>query len=572
MRLKITQSKNARSLYVIKSFRANGKNTSKIVEKLGTYDELLRKLNGQDPIAWAKAYIEELNRKDKEENRKIMVQYSPAKLIAKDEQHSFNAGYLFLQQIYHQLKLHDICRTIADKYKFSFSLDAVLSRLVYGRILFPASKSATCQLSARFIEQSNFELQHIYRALEVIAKETDFIQSELYKNSLALGKRNCGVLYYDCTNYFFEIEQEEGLKQYGYSKEHRPNPLVQMGLFMDGDGIPLAFDIHAGNTNEQVTLTPLEQKILDDFGVSKFVVCTDAGLASYDNRRFNDRCDRAFITTQSIKTLKAYLKEWALHPAGWRLMGGNGPERYDISTLDEQKDRENTYYKERWINENGLEQKLIVTYSIKHREYQREVRNGQIERAAKLIGTRPGKLKKCGPNDCKRFIAKTTITADGEVAEKTLFSIDTDIIAAEEAFDGFYGTCTNLEDEAPAIMTAVHRRWEIEECFRILKSEFKARPVYLSRDDRIRAHFVTCFIALSIYRFLEKKLSGRFTCRQIIQGLRDMNFLEIPGDGFVPNYTRSDFTDALHAAFGFRTDYQILSKSQFKKISAATKK
>ena len=570
MRLGYSRSKNSTSLYVIKSIYENKKHSTKIVEKLGTIDELKEKLNGQDPIEWAKQYIEELNLKDKEDKRKIMVQYSPTKLIAKNEQNSFNGGYLFLQQIYHQLKLHNICCEITDKYKFSFNLDSILSRLVYGRILFPSSKLTTYQLSDKFIEPPFFDIHHIYRALEVIAKETDFIQSEVYKNSLKLSERNDRILYYDCTNYFFEIEQEEGIKQYGYSKEHRPNPLVQMGLFMDGDGIPLAFDIHAGNTNEQVTLTPLEKKILNDFKMSKFVVCTDAGLASYDNRRFNDRNDRAFITTQSIKTLKKHLKEWSLDTTGWHLANDN--RIYDITELDKKKDRDNTYYKERWINENGLEQKLIVTYSIKSKDYQREIRNAQVERASKLMKTYPSKLKKNGPNDYKRFIEKINVTADGDAADKEFYNLDMQLIVQEEIFDGFYGICTNLDDDAPSIIAVNHRRWEIEECFRIMKNEFKARPVYLSRDDRIKAHFTTCFLALTLYRLLEKQLCCRFTSHEILQGLREMTFHEITGDGYIPTYTRTNFTDALHEIFGFRTDYQIISKRQMKKICISTKK
>ena len=569
MRLSLSKSKNATSLYVIKDVVEKNKRTTKIVEKLGTYDELLKKLNGEDPIEWAKKYIEELNKKEKEENSKIMVQYSPTKLIEKEKQVSFNGGYLFLQKIYHELGLHRICTEISNRHKFSFNLDSILSRLLYGRIIFPSSKLSTYNLSSRFLEKPDFDIQHIYRALEVISKETDFIQSELYKNSQKLSKRNSGILYYDCTNYFFEIEQEQGLKQYGYSKEHKPNPIVQMGLFMDGDGIPLAFSITKGNTNEQLTLKPLEQKILDDFKLSRFVVCTDAGLASNDNRKFNDKGDRAFITTQSIKKLKKHLKEWALSKDGWRLSGDN--KVYDISDIDEEKFIEKTFYKERWIKENGLEQKLIVTYSIKYRDYQRKIRNRQIERALKVIETNPSKLKKSHQNDYKRFIGKTSVTPDGEVADKDLYNIDLEVIAKEEVYDGFYGVCTNLEDEASEIIKVNHRRWEIEECFRIMKSEFKARPVYLTRDDRIEAHFTTCFLAMVLYRYLEKRLDSKFTCSEIVEGLRDMNFYEIPGDGYIPTYMRTDFTDALHEVFGFRTDYQIIKNRQMKKIFKDTK-
>ena len=570
MRLQISKSKNASSLYVTKSIYVNGVSTSKVVEKLGTYDELKEKLNGEDPIEWAKAYVAELTRKEKEEKREVLVRYSPAKQIDKDEQKTFNGGYLFLQQIYHQLGLSKISKVISDKYKFTYNLDSVLSRLVYSRIIFPASKLATFEQSKLFMEHPEFELQHVYRSLEVLAKESDYIQSELYKNSLKICDRNKGILYYDCTNYFFETEQEDGLRQYGVSKEHRPNPIVQMGLFMDGDGFPLAFCINKGNTNEQVTLKPLEKKIISDFGLSRFVVCTDAGLASVANRKFNDIQDRAFITTQSTKKLKASLRKWALDPTGWKMSGSD--VLYDLTELNEDSNLDLTFYKERWIKEKDLEQKLIVTFSTKYQKYQQSIRNRQVERAQKVIDTNPGKLKKCNSNDYKRFISKSHCTENGEVAENESYSIDTDLIAGEAAYDGFYAVCTNLDDDASAIIKVNQRRWEIEESFRIMKSEFKARPVYLQRDDRIEAHFTTCFISLMIYRILEKKLGEKYTCHDIVTGLRDMNFFEITGEGYLPTYTRTDLTDDLHDAFGFRTDYQIVNTKQMKKIFKDTKK
>lgn len=569
MRLKVSKSKNAASLYVIKSTYINGVHSSKIVEKLGTYDELLEKLGGQDPYEWAEEYIAELNKQEKENKRKIMVPYSPNKLIPKGEQRSFNGGYLFLQKIYHELKLDKMCRDIAKKYKFSYDLDSILSRLVYARVIYPSSKLSTYQLSSRFMEQPSFDLHQIYRALEIIAKEADSIQASLYSNSLAVSKRNTRVLYYDCTNYFFEIEQESGIKQYGYSKEHRPNPIVQMGLFMDGDGVPLAVHIGKGNTNEQLTLKPLEKKILSDFNCSKFIVCTDAGLASNSNRQFNNQGERAFITTQSVKKLKKHLKEWALSPEGWHLPDDSSI--YSLDKLDEEKDLEKTFYKERWMVEDGLEQKLIVSFSFKYQNYQRKVRNNQIERACKVLNTNLGKLNKVNQNDYKRFIKKTSVTPEGEVASKALYEIDNSVIQKEEAFDGFYAVCTNLDGDAAAVLTVNKRRWRIEECFRIMKSEFKARPVYLSRDDRIMAHFIICFIALVVYRLLEKRLGEQYTCNEIIQGLRDMNFHEIKEEGFVPTYMRTDFTDSLHDVFGFRTDYQIIPMRQMKKIFKATK-
>ena len=576
MRLKITKTNSDTNYYVIKDIKTpSGKRTTMIYEKLGNEQDLLKKSNGEDILDWIKKYIKDLNEKEKEHKNDILIKKSPSKIISKDEQFCFNVGYVFLQNIYHSLRLNNICSEISDKYKFNYDLDNILSRLVYSRIIYPSSKLATFELSKKYIEQPNFELHDIYRALEVIAKETDFIQSELYKNSLRVSKRNTKILYYDCTNYFFEIEQESGLRQYGPSKEHRPNPITQMGLFMDGDGIPLAFSITAGNTNEQITLTPLEEKILEDFKLSKFIVCTDAGLASTTNRKFNDKDKRAFITTQSIKKLKKPLMDWALSPDKWHLSGDK--KEYNINDIEKDETnmdlcKDRIFFKERWINENGLEQKLIVTYSLKYRNYQRQIRNSQIERAKVAIANKSFKLDKCNQNDFKRFIKKTNITKDGEVAEKKVLTLNTDIIQKEEKFDGFYGVCTNLDDNPEEIIKVNQRRWEIEESFRIMKSEFKARPVYLSRDDRITAHFTTCFLSLVILRFLEKMLDEKYTSSEIIDTLKNMNMQKNFDCSYEPIYTRTDLTDDLHEKFGFRTDYEILQESRLKKILTKTKK
>jgi len=575
MTLSKSESKNATSLYVTKSFREKGVTTSRVIEKLGTVAELQKKLgDGVDVIKWAEEYVKELTQKDKDGRREIIIKYSPAKQVEKGRQRLYSGGYLFLQRIYHELGIDKICKKITVKYKFDFNLNSILSRLIYGRIIHPASKLSTYEQSKKLLEQPDFDVHQIYRSLDILGAENDYIQSELYKNSTKVIERKTGVLYYDCTNYFFEIEQEEGLKQYGHSKEHRPNPIVQMGLFMDGDGLPLAFSIQEGNTNEQVTLKPLEKKILSEFELSKFVVCTDAGLSSVANRKFNDVWGRAFITTQSVKKLKKHLKEWALNAYGWRLSGDTSSkvELYDITKIDESKHKESTFYKEQWINEDKLEQRLIVTYSVKYKDYQRRIREGQIERAEKLIESNPTKLKKAGQNDYKRFITKVSATDTGEVAENDFYFINKTAIEGEEVYDGLYAVCTNLEDDVGSIVKVNQRRWEIEECFRIMKSEFKARPVYLKLDERIKAHFLTCFISLLVYRILEKKLNEKFTCSQILKELREMKFLEVPGEGFTPAYTRTDLTDELHDVFGFRTDYEILTNNHMKNIFKQTKK
>lgn len=571
MRLKISRSKNAASFYVTKTVYEGKKERTIIVEKLGTEKELLEKLNGEDPYVWAKAYVSKLNEQEKQNKRKILVPFVENKVIEKDTQNSFNGGYLFLQSIYHKLGLHKICKKIESRHGFDFNLDSILSRLVYSRILFPASKLATSELSKKFIEQPDFESHQIYRALTILAEESDFIQEQLYKNSVKSFGRKDKIIYYDCTNFFFEIEQADvdGIRKYGVSKEHRPNPLVQMGLFMDADGIPLAFDITPGNTNEQITMKPLEKKLLSSFGLSKFVVCTDAGIASHSNRKFNTLSERSFITTQSIKKLKDFLIQWALDPKGWSLSGSK--EKYDISNLDEEKCKDMTFYKVRPINEDGLEQNLIVTYSLKYKRYQEKIRNGQIERAEKLLKNNCPKIKRRGSNDFKRFISEQKCTDDGEIAENSFFAIDTEQIDYEKKFDGFYAVCTDIEDDAEGVVKINQRRWEIEECFRIMKSEFKARPVFLQRPDRIKSHFMTCFISLVVYRFLEKTLEEKYTCSELIHTLKDMNFYQITGEGYIPTYMRTNVTDTLHKTFGFRTDYQIMSNSQMKKIFKDTK-
>lgn len=563
MRLKITKSKNAASLYVIKDVIRNGKRTTKIVEKLGTLEELKKKLKNEDPIEWSKKYIKNLNDQEKINTRKIIIEKSQNKLIEREKQTLYNCGYLFLEKIYYKLKLNNVCEEISQKYQFKFDLNSILSNLIYTRIIEPSSKLSSYEASKKFIEQPNYELHDIYRALEVISKETEFIEAEVYKNSLDVVNRNTKILYYDCTNYFFEIEQAEGLKQYGISKENRPNPIAQMGLFMDGDGFPLAFNINSGNTNEQTTLKPLEKQIIKDFELSKFVVCTDAGLASNENRKFNNIQNRSYIVTQSLKKIKGHLKDWALSPEDWHTINSN--KKINLNVVDNSGDNEEIYYKERWIHENGLEQRLIVSYSPKYAGYQRSVRNRQVERAQNLINN-PIKISKNRQDDPKRFIKSASVTNDGEIASKKVFSLNTTAIEKEEEFDGFYAVCTTLEDDISEIIKINKRRWEIEESFRILKTDFKARPVYLKRDDRIKAHFTTCFLSLLIYRILEHTLNEKYTNEKIISTLREMNLAYESEEGYIPLYTRNDITDELHEKYEFRTDYEITAENKMKKI------
>lgn len=569
MKVSISKSKNTTIYYLSRSVRVGNKTTTKTVEKIGTYDEIKKICGDMDPLDWAKEYAAKRTAEEKAHKQDIIMRYSSSALIDKNVRRSCNAGYLFLQDIHYSLGLDKICNSISEKYKFDYDLNDILSMLVYSRIIAPGSKLSSLENAQKFLEQPKCELHQVYRALEVIAKENDFFQAELYKNSQKVVNRKKEVLYYDCTNYYFEIENEDVFRKYSVSKEHRPNPIVQMGMFMDADGIPLAFSVFDGNQNEQPSMSPLEQKIIKDFEASDFIVCTDAGLSSTANRKFNSIQGRGFVTTQSIKKLKGFLQDFCLEDDGWYLPGSN--KKYKLSKLDEETDYEKVFYKDRWINENNLEQHLIVTYSIKYRNYQRTIRERQIERAKKFVES-PSKLTKNRANDPKRFIEQGHCTPDGEIASKTITSLNQNQIDNEAKYDGLYAVCTNLEYDVSSIIKINQKRWEIEECFRIMKTEFKARPVYLSRKDRITAHFTTCFTALVIYRILEQKLNEKYTCEELIDTIRSMDMLIAPGEGYIPTYTRTDITDALHDAFGFRTDYQITSQKNMRKILNQTKK
>ena len=574
--------------YVQKSFRKeNGKPTTKKVERLGTIEDLKKRFGEEDPIGGAKRYVAELTIQEKENRKTVTVDYSPTVLIDKNAQRSYNGGYLFLQKVYHELGLDRICKKMEKKHRNKYDLDSILQMLLYTRILYPGSKLSSLEDAKRFIEQPTADIHQVYRALSLLAKENEDIQAAVYKNSQKLGRRNDAVIYYDCTNYYFESEEENGLRQYGHSKENRPNPIVQMGLFTDKDGIPLAFCINPGNTAETTTLKPLEDKLREKFGLSKVVVCTDGGLASYENRLNDHVGERAFITVQSLKKLEGNLQDWAAQTTGWRLVnfkGKKGPElseeEYDLTQLDPEVYADKLFCRERWIkttlSKTGeeLEQRLIVTFSFKYREYLRHIRGKQIARAESIIKNgAAGKLGK-GQNDPKRFIKGESCTIDGEMAEFTSYTLNQEMIDQESRFDGFYGICTDLEDNAPEIIRMNGGRWIIEDCFRITKTDFEARPVFLQRDDRIRAHFLTCFLALILYKYLAKKINRggkHFTPDEIIGTLQDMNFLSITGEGYIPTYTRTDLTNNLHGSAGFRTDTQIVTKKAMRSIIAQTK-
>ena len=571
MRLKTSKSKNATLYYIIKDYtNINGKRSTKIFEKLGNQDQVKKRFGKNDTIHKIKEYINELNEEDKE--TLLKQEFNPNKRISPRIKKQFNIGFLFLEKLYNQLNIKDICDSISNKYKFQFDLNEILSYLVYARIIYPSSKLETFKQCQNFIEQPKFKLHDEYRALSYIAENMDFIQEQLFNNSKKVIKRNSNVVYYDCTNYFFDIDNEDDLRKYGISKEHRPNPIVGMGLFMDGDGLPLSCNIYPGNQNEQKTLIPEETKIVNNFKLdsTKMILCTDAGLSSDEIKKFNIKDNHGFVITQSLKKLKDEYKNQVFDKSGWRI-SNDLKNIYNLETIENddslrEKYYETLFYKIIQTETKSVKQDLIITFCFKYFDYNKNIRNNQIERAKKSIEINNATRKGKNQNDYRRFIDSLNLTDNGEVAENTTYSLNQDLIIEESKYDGYYALTTNLIGDINEIFKIVKGRWEIEESFRIMKSDFLARPVNISRKDRIKAHFMTCFISLFIYRLLEKKLDYKYTTSQILGTIRNMNMFEQKGLGFEPIYERTNITDDLHDLFKFNTDLEIVSYKMMKKI------
>lgn len=571
MRLNIRKINNYSYYSIIKDYtNLNGKRSTKIFEKLGNQNQVEERFGKENTIDNIKEYINKLNNESKETI--INKEFDPNKRISHGIKRNFNIGYLFLEKLYNQLKFKDICDDISNKYKFKFDLNEILSYLVYARIIYPSSKLETFKQCQNFIKQPTFKLHDEYRALSYIADNMDFIQESMFNNSKKVINRNAKVIYYDCTNYFFEIDNEDDLRKYGVSKEHKPNPIVGMGLFMDGDGLPLSCNIYPGNKNEQKTLIPEESKIVDNFKLdnTKIILCTDAGLASDEIKKYNIKDGRGFVITQSLKKLKDEIKNKVFDKNNWRIPN-DLKNIYNLEAIEKdeylkEKYYDTLFYKIIQTETKSVKQDLIVTFCFKYFDYNKSIRNNQIDRAKKSIETNNVTRKGKNQNDYRRFIETQNSTDNGEVAENISYSINQELIDEESKYDGYYALTTNIVGDINEIFKIVKGRWEIEESFRIMKSDFLARPVNLSREDRIKAHFMTCFISLFIYRLLEKKLDYKYTTSQILNTLRNMNMLEQKGLGFEPEYERTQLTDDLHELFNFNTDLEIVSYKKMKKI------
>ncbi|RBR29888.1 IS1634 family transposase [Enterococcus cecorum] len=602
MRLKSTKSKYSESFSIIDDYThpETNKRSTFVVEALGSLNSLMEKYQTTDRevvVNHLKDYIEERKQQLKAENGKMLIEVAQKDLIEKDETRIYNVGYLYIKDILCSLGLKRICQEIQTRYKIQFNLFDILCDLVCTRIIEPCSKRATFEYKKRFLHQSTYQLEDVYRALHILYQERYTIENALYQGSTKLYPRNTNVLYYDCTNFYFETEEPDEFRLYGFSKEHRPNPIVQYGLFMDGNGIPLADYAFAGNMNEQPTLRKLEQKIEEDFQLKKFIVVADAGLNGWENKVYNNmKNNHAYIVTQPIKKLKKSLQEWAIDPSGWRISGSR--EKFNLQDIMNAAENAETdlkhykinidgternvydliFYKERWEkttkksdvakDKYSLEERYIVSFSFRQRAYHEHIRQKKIDRALKFIEN-PSKLDRKNQRQPSYYIKTTTTTEDGEIASNKVIQLDTEKIKNEAKLDGFYVVTTDLEDKNIGIIIQANRqRWEIEESFRIMRSEFRTRPMYVRKEESINGHLLTCFIALLVYRILEKHyLSEKYSPEQIITTLRQMNIVYLEGSNYTPAFDRTDLVDELMDIFGFQVARKILSQKYIKKFS-----
>ena len=568
MYLSVTKG-NDPHFYILRSFRKkDGGTSSERYLDLGTASQIREKYECADAAAWARMKLKEINDSIKEDKMSVMVPYNPNKKIEAAQWRTVHCGHMVLLPLYNKLGLTAFSAEVTARHRFKYDFADILCKLVMCRILFPDSKRATRECLNDFIDAPDFSLDEIYRFLEILSKEITPLQKSLYEATKNELSRRTGVIYYDCTNYYFEIEKEDKLRKYGKSKEHRPNPIVQMGLFMDADGLPLAFCINPGNTNEQQTMKPLEETLANHFNLSEFVVCTDAGLASIDNRQYNTTEGRNYIVTQSIPQLPGLMKKWALEKTGWRRLGDKEDRTYDISALNLNEEKGNLYYRERWFKEDRsgvkqFEERLIVTFSPKYALYQKQLRAQHVEKALKMIERKSEKSRQT-QQDPRRLIATAHCTKDGEVAETVVMNLDHELIEKEKAMDGLNCLATSLEDSVYDILHVNGFRYEIEHLFRVTKSEFNARPVYLRREDRIRAYFAICFVALLLLKAFQREINKgldeeqRYSSEQIIDALAGMDYNVVRGTGYVPAYSATELRSRCCDVANLPIDRQIV--------------
>lgn len=598
MHLSPARPKEGTIYYIAKSFRnEHGTSTKKNMFRLGTFAEIREREGVSDPWRWAQ---EELCRRNEEERlgrQKLKIELSPVKRISAGEQVRYSGGDLMLIPLYNALGLPAICESIQNGTKVRYNLNEILEALVVLRILYPCSKKSTCELNRKRIRRTSFELEDMYRALSLLSSHIDDIQAAVWKNSQKVMERNTRVIYYDCTNYYFEIEDNDrdyvdtetgetvpGLRKRGKSKEHRPNPIVQMGLLMDGDGIPLSFIIFPGNESEQPSLKLIEEMVADKFGLNEFVISTDAGLSSEDNRRYNMTEGREYITVQSLPSLSEKDQLMALDPRGWRVAFRNkelppidpdnpAKEIFNLNEINLDNERHTRFYKEIIVykkvdgkQDTARPERLIVTYSHEFALYLRHKREERIAAARKIINKKQTKSRQ-SQQDPRRYVTTEYFAKDGQKAATMQMALNRKIIEQEQRFDGFYAYGTSLDDEAVDVLRARSFHHEIEHLFRTTKTFLEARPVHLRRQDRIRSHFFVCFLAMVVLKILQKQLDmPQLTIDRLIGTLRTIEFDYFKSIGYRPLFERDELTDRLQDKAGISIDTEIVETKRMNRL------
>ena len=590
-------------LYIVKGFRdETGKATSKNMFRLGTLAEIRQREGVDDAWAWAKQELAKRNEEERLGRQKVKIELSPTTRIKEGGQSKFNGADLMLIPLYNALGLPQICESIQNDRRIKYNLNEILEALVVLRILYPCSKKSSFELNKKRIRKTTFELEDVYRALSLLSIHIDDIQAHVWKNSQRVMERNTRVIFYDCTNYYFEIEDNDkdyvdketgevvvGLRKRGKSKENRPNPIVQMGLLMDSDGIPLSFIIFPGNESEQPSLQKIEEMVAEKFGLNEFVISTDAGLGSEDNRRYNMTEGREYITVQSIPSLPKQDQDMALDPKGWRVafrdaslppIDINDPQReiFNLNKIDLEAERHTRFYKEiiveKKLNGQALtarSERVIVTYSHDFALYLKAKRAERLAMAERIVKNKQTKSRQ-SQQDPRRYLKTVHITKEGEKASKVLMAIDKDAISKEERFDGFYAYGTSLDDDAIDVLRARSFHHEIEHLFRTTKTYLDARPVHLHRQDRIRSHFLICFLSMVILKMLQKQLDmPELSIDQLIHTLRSFEFDHFPTIGYKPLFERNTLTDKLQQISSIQIDTEIVEQKRMNKLYRSIK-
>lgn len=598
MRLSFSRPQRPHTIYVLESFRdKTGKSTTRRVETLGSEEEIEEKYGCSDGLEWAKAYVSRLNEEKRNSKEKIKIELSPSERINPGEQVSYDCGDLLLLPLYNRLGLPKVCEGILSGRKVKYNLNEILEALVMLRLLCPCSKLSSYGLGKKRIRKMTCDLEDIYRALSLLSSHIDDIQAAVWENSQKIVRRDTRVVYYDCTNYYFEIEDDdpigkdmrhpkrpEGIRRRGKSKENRPNPIVQMGLLMDADGIPLSFIIFPGNESEQPSLQKIEEMIADKFSLNEFIISTDAGLSSEDNRRYNMTEGREYIAVQSLPKLSEADQRMALDPHGWHIafrdrslepICPEDPDRdtFNLDEVDLNAERHTKFYKEIIVNKaiggkksSARPERVIVTYSHDFALYLRHKREERIKVAKKIIKNKQVKSRQ-SQQDPRHYVSTVYATKDGEEAERISMSLNTKVIEDEARFDGFYAYGTSLDDEAVDVLRARSFHHEIEHLFRTTKSFLDARPVYLQRSDRIRSHFLICFISMVILKMLQKQLDmPEVSIDRLINTIRGFKLGYIRGAGYIPLFERDELTDKLQEINGICIDTQVVKTKDLNSI------